>query len=240
MGRAIYGGIYEPGHPTGGCRWLAPRRHRPRPTGSASTTVRYPGGNFVSGYDWEDGVGPRDAAAGAARPRLALDRAQPRRHGRVRGVGSARRRRADARGEPRDPRRGGGTRPRRVLQRARGTRRFADWRAANGHAAPYGIRTWCLGNEMDGPWQIGYTSAAEYGRRAAEAGPRDAPGRSRRSSWSPAAAPGPGCRRFGSWETTVLELAGDVVDHLSLHAYFDPAAYETVDDYLACSADSTG
>ncbi len=42
---------------------------------------------------------------------------------------------------------------------------------------------------------------------------------------------------FGSWETTVLELAGDVVDHLSLHSYYDPAAYETVDDYLACSAD---
>ena len=42
---------------------------------------------------------------------------------------------------------------------------------------------------------------------------------------------------FRTWETTVLELAGDVVDHISLHAYYDPAAYETVDDYLACSAD---
>ena len=48
---------------------------------------------------------------------------------------------------------------------------------------------------------------------------------------------GSGMPTFGSWEATVLELAGDVVDHLSLHAYYDPAAYETVDDYLACSAD---
>ena len=54
---------------------------------------------------------------------------------------------------------------------------IADRRAANGHAEPYGIRTWCLGNEMDGPWQIGHTSAAEYGRRAAEAAARHAPRR---------------------------------------------------------------
>ena len=42
---------------------------------------------------------------------------------------------------------------------------------------------------------------------------------------------------FGAWETTVLELAGDSIDHISLHAYYDPAAYETVDDYLSCSVD---
>ena len=107
---------------------------------------------------------------------------------------------------------------------------------ANGHAEPYGIRTWCLGNEMDGPWQIGHTSAAEYGRRAAEAA------RAMRLvdpsiELVACGSSGSAMPTFGAWEATVLELAGDVVDHISLHAYYDPAAYETVDDYLACSAD---
>ena len=48
--------------------------------------------------------------------------------------------------------------------------RYADWRAENGHADPYGVKLWCLGNEMDGPWQVGQKTAVEYGRLAAEAG----------------------------------------------------------------------
>ena len=58
LGRCVYGGIYEPGHPT------ADEQGLPRATcsrwcaSSAPTIMRYPGGNFVSGYNWEDGVGP--------------------------------------------------------------------------------------------------------------------------------------------------------------------------------------
>ncbi len=48
--------------------------------------------------------------------------------------------------------------------------RYADRRASNGHVEPYGVRIWCLGNEMDGPWQIGHTTAETYGRRALAAG----------------------------------------------------------------------
>ena len=48
--------------------------------------------------------------------------------------------------------------------------RYADWRAENGRPEPHGVKHWCLGNEMDGPWQIGQKTADEYGRLAAEAG----------------------------------------------------------------------
>ncbi len=234
MGRAIYGGIYEPGHPTADVDgWRHDVIDLVRRLGV--TTVRYPGGNFVSGYDWEDGVGPRDERP--ERHDLAWRSIEPN----VIGTDEFM---AWARLVGVDP----------MLAVNLGTRgadaardlveycnapvgsRFADWRAANGHAAPYGIRTWCLGNEMDGPWQIGYTTAAEYGRRAAEAG---AAMRLVDPSIELVAcgSSGSGMPTFGSWETTVLELAGDVVDHLSLHAYFDPAAYETIDDYLACSTE---
>ena len=89
---------------------------------------------------------------------------------------------------------------------------------------------------MDGPWQIGHTSAAEYGRRAAEAAIAM---RLVDPSIELVACGSSGSTMptFGTWEATVLELAGDSIDHISLHAYYDPAAYETVADYLACSAD---
>ncbi len=234
MGRAIYGGIYEPGHPTADADgWRHDVIDLVRRLGV--TTVRYPGGNFVSGYDWEDGVGPREQRP--ERHDLAWRSIEPNLVGTDEFVAWSRL---------------AGVEP--MLAVNLGTRgaaaardlveycnapvgtAVADRRAANGHAEPYGIRTWCLGNEMDGPWQIGYTSAADYGRRAAEAG------RAMRLvdpsiELVACGSSGSGMPTFGSWESTVLELAGDVVDHLSLHAYYDPAAYETVDDYLACSAD---
>jgi alpha-N-arabinofuranosidase len=114
--------------------------------------------------------------------------------------------------------------------------RYADRRAANGHPRPYGVRLWCLGNEMDGPWQIGHTSAFEYGRLAADAG------RAMRHvdpSIELVACGSSGSKMptFGAWEETVLDVAWEVVDHISLHSYYDRAEYETVGDYLACSLD---
>ena len=93
MGRCVYGGIYEPGHPTAdedGCRGDVLDLVREL----GVTIVRYPGGNFVSGYDWEDGIGPRDAAPAPARARVALDRDQPVRHRRVPRLDAQGRRRA--------------------------------------------------------------------------------------------------------------------------------------------------
>ena len=114
--------------------------------------------------------------------------------------------------------------------------RYADRRAANGHPDPHGVRLWCLGNEMDGPWQIGHKSAIEYGRLAAEAGKAM---RQVDPTIELVACGSSGSKMptFGAWEETVLDLAWEVADHVSLHSYYDPAEYDSVGDYLACSLD---
>ena len=234
MGRAIYGGIYEPGHPTADADgWRRDVIDLVRRLGV--TTVRYPGGNFVSGYDWEDGIGPRERRP--ERRDLAWRSIEPNLIGTdefmawagLVGVDPILAVNLGTRGAE-------AARDLVEYCNAPAGTRFADRRAANGHVTPYGIRTWCLGNEMDGPWQIGHTTAADYGRRAADAG------RAMRLvdpsiELVACGSSGAGMPTFGSWEMTVLELAGDVVDHLSLHAYYDPAAYETVDDFLRCSTE---
>jgi alpha-L-arabinofuranosidase len=166
MGRAIYGGIYEPDHPSAdedGFRGDVLDLVREL----GVSIVRYPGGNFVSGYDWEDGVGPRDQRP--VRLDLAWRSIEPNLVGTDEFVTWARK---------------AGTEP--MLAVNMGTRgidaardlveycnvpggsRFADLRRANGHADPHGVRVWCVGNEMDGPWQIGHKDAVEYGKLANE------------------------------------------------------------------------
>ncbi|MFL5716574.1 MAG: alpha-N-arabinofuranosidase [Chloroflexota bacterium] len=234
MGRAVYGGIYEPGHPTADADgWRHDVIDLTRRLGV--TTVRYPGGNFVSGYTWEDGVGPRDRRP--ERDDLAWRSTEPNLVGtddfvdwaRLAGVEPMLAVNLGSRGAD-------AARDLVEYCNAPGGTVMADRRVANGHAEPHRIRTWCLGNEMDGPWQIGYTTAVEYGRRAAEAA------RAMRAvdptiELVACGSSGSAMPTFGSWETTVLELAGGEIDHISLHAYYDPATYETIDDYLACSAD---
>jgi len=166
LGRCVYTGIYEPGHPTADADgFRTDVLDLVRELGV--TTVRYPGGNFVSGYKWEDGVGPRDQ-----RPRrldLAWRTIETNQIGTDEFMDWARK----AEVEP-------------MMAINLGTRGVeeaidyleycnfpvgtepADTRAANGHEAPHDIRLWCLGNELDGPWQMGHKTAAEYGRLAAE------------------------------------------------------------------------
>jgi alpha-N-arabinofuranosidase len=133
------------------------------------TIVRYPGGNFVSGYDWEDAVGPRERRP--ARLDLAWRSLEPNDVGTDEFVAWAR----TAGVEP-------------MLAVNLGTRgidaaralveycnlpggsRWADLRRANGHERPHGVRVWCLGNELDGPWKPGHRDAAAYGTLAREAG----------------------------------------------------------------------
>jgi alpha-N-arabinofuranosidase len=97
----------------------------------------------------------------------------------------------------------------------------SDLRRDHGVAKPYDVRLWCLGNEMDGPWQIGSLTAQEYGRLAARAGhamKRVDPS----IELVACGSSNSGMPTFGSWEATVLEHAYDQVDYISLHNYYDP------------------
>lgn len=166
LGRCVYDGIYEPEHPAAdenGFREDVVELVKEL----GVTTIRYPGGNFVSGYRWEDGVGPREL-----RPRrldLAWHSLETNEVGLdefavwLDKVGSELMYAVNL-----------GTRGVRealdVLEYAnlRGGTELSELRIANGSAEPYDIRMWCLGNEMDGPWQLGHGSPEDYGRLAAK------------------------------------------------------------------------
>jgi alpha-N-arabinofuranosidase len=218
MGRGVYTGIYEPGHPSADADGF--RRdviELVREMGV--TTVRYPGGNFVSGYRWEDGVGPV-----AERPKR-LDLAWHSLETNVFGLDEFMRWTAAAGVEPTltvNLATRGVLEALDLLEYANhpGGTELSERRIAHGAIEPYGIRTWCLGNELDGPWQVGHKTATEYGRLACEtarAMRRFDPtlrlvlaGSS--AAWMPT---------FGAWERTVLEEAYDLVDDISLHAYYE-------------------
>jgi alpha-N-arabinofuranosidase len=219
MGRCVYTGIYEPDHPDAdadGFRTdvLALVREL------GVTAIRYPGGNFVSNYDWEDGVGPKQD-----RPRkldLAWRAIEPNQFGTDEFVAWSRKAGVDPIWAVNLGTRG--------IQAAvellsycnlpAGTE-LPDRRVANGTKEPHDIRVWCLGNEMDGPWQIGHKTAEEYARLAEEtanAMRRVDPGLELVACGSSNAQ----METFGDWERTVLERTYDLVDHISLHAYYEP------------------
>ncbi len=234
IGRAVYGGLYEPGHPTADAAgWRRDVLAYVRDAGVS--IVRYPGGNFVSGYDWEDGVGPRERRP--TRLDLAWRSVETNEVGTDEFLAWAQLAGVEA-----------------MLAVNLGTRgvdaarslveyvnapvgsRYADWRAANGHPEPHGVRLWCVGNEMDGPWQLGQKDAREYGRLAAEAGKAmrlvDPSIELVVVGSSHSSMP-----TFGAWESTVLDLTWGVADHVSLHTYYDPADFPDVASYLASSLD---
>ncbi|GGC09088.1 arabinosylfuranosidase ArfA [Cellulomonas carbonis] len=217
LGRCVYTGIHDPSHPTAdedGFRKDVIQLVQDL----GVTTVRYPGGNFVSGYRWEDGIGPVEDRP--ARLDLAWHSTEPNTVGvdefmrwcRKAGVEPMMAVNLGTRGvqEALD-----------VLEYCNvesGTA-WSDLRRANGTAEPHGVRMWCLGNEMDGPWQIGHKTADEYGRLAAETA------RAMRMvqpdlelvacGSSSSAMP-----TFGAWESTVLTEAYEFVDYVSAHAYY--------------------
>lgn len=233
LGRAVYGGIYEPDHPQadeGGFRTdvLGLVRELRVPI------VRYPGGNFVSGYRWEDGVGPPER-----RPRrleLAWKSVEPNRVGTNEFARWARQAGADVLMAVNLGTRGVDAARNLVeyCNHPSGTY-WSDLRAEHGYREPHGFRTWCLGNEMDGPWQIGQKTAAEYGRLANEAGKA-------MRGVDPAIeliACGSSYRAmptYADWEATVLDLAYDQVDYLSLHTYYGNSDGDTP-NYLARTLD---
>ncbi|MGW0506140.1 arabinosylfuranosidase ArfA [Micromonospora sp. NPDC003241] len=218
MGRCVYTGLYEPGHPSADVDgFRTDVLDLTRELGV--TTVRYPGGNFVSGYRWEDGVGPRDQ-----RPRRR-DLAWHSIETNEVGIDEFARWAAKADVEIMYAL-NLGTRGvqesldvHEYLNHPAGTH-LSDLRRANGAEEPHGIRMFCLGNELDGPWQLGHKDADAYGRLAA------ATARGLR-----AAEPGlelvvcgsssSGMPTFGAWEATVLEHTYDLVDYVSCHAYYE-------------------
>ncbi|UEJ81638.1 alpha-N-arabinofuranosidase [Brachybacterium halotolerans subsp. kimchii] len=217
LGRCVYGGIFEPDHPAADeAGFRTDVLDLTRELGV--TSVRYPGGNFVSGYRWEDGVGPVEERP--ARHDLAWHSTEPNTVGLDEFMAWAERAGVEpmyavnlgTRGVPEALD---------VLQYANAPQGIAlsDARAAHGHPEPYGIRMWCLGNEMDGPWQTGHKTAQEYARTAAEtarAMHQEDPGLElvvcgSSSSQMPT---------FGAWEATVLAETYDLVDMVSAHAYY--------------------
>ena len=218
MGRCVYTGIYEPDHPKAdqhGIRQDVAELVREL----GPTVVRYPGGNFVSGYDWEDGVGPKDQ-----RPRR-LDRAWQSIDTNQFGLAEFGEwcRQVDT--EPMLAVNLGS----RGVQEAcdlleyanhPGGSKFSDLRRSHGVADPFDIKLWCLGNEMDGPWQVGHKTAYEYGRLANETAKAmrliDPDVELVACGSSGAKMP-----TFGEWERVVLEQCYDVVDYISAHAYYE-------------------
>jgi len=217
LGRCIYGGIYEPGHPTAdehGFRGdvLALAREL------GVTTMRWPGGNFVSGYDWRDGVGPREKRP--ARLDLAWFSTETNHFGTNEFIGWCRK----AGVEPMMAINLGTAGPEQARQLVEycnhpGGTEYSDLRIAHGYREPHDIKFWCLGNEMDGPWQICHKNAQEYGRAALEA--------AKVMRWTSPdltlAACGSSYREmptYGAWEYEVLEHCFDKVDFISLHQYF--------------------
>jgi alpha-N-arabinofuranosidase len=230
LGRCVYTGIFEPGHPTADAdgfrqdvaaliRELAP------------TLLRYPGGNFVSTYNWEDGVGPVENRPVRLDP--AWRTTEPNTVGTnefmtwCRGVGC----------EP-------------MLAFNLGTRGVAealayweycnhpggsaisDLRISHGYREPHNVRLWCLGNEMDGPWQMGHKTAAEYGRLACETA-RALKQCDPSLELVVAGSCSSGLPTYPEWDRVVLEHTYEFVDHISLHLYVNDSELPDLPAYLA-------
>jgi len=231
LGRAVYGGIYEPGHPTAdeeGFRKdvmdLVKELQVP--------VVRYPGGNFVSAYDWEDGVGPV-----ADRPKR-LDLAWRSMEPNLVGLNefSSWCRKADTElmmainlGSR------GIDAARNILEYANhpGGSYWSDLRKSHGVKDPHGIKLWCLGNEMDGPWQVGHKEAKEYGRLADETA-KAMKYYDKSLELVVSGSSNGSMATFPQWENEVLTECYDSVDYLSLHNYLNNRA-DDLDSFLAAN-----
>lgn len=233
LGRAVYTGIYQPGHPTADeAGFRKDVLDLVREIGVP--IVRYPGGNFVSNFYWEDSVGPV-----AERPRrleLAWRSTEPNLVGVNEFADWSKKAGSDI-----------------MLAVNLGTRgidtacnlleycnhpfgtKYSDLRISHGVKDPHDIKVWCLGNEMDGPWQTGHKTALEYGRLADETAKA-------MKQIDPSielvvcGSSNTGMPTYPQWEATVLEQAYDDVDYISLHTYYGNRFHDTA-NFLAQSDD---
>ena len=233
LGRAVYNGIYEPGHPMADDQGFR-RDVMDMIKKLKVPIVRYPGGNFVSGYNWEDGTGDRSKRP--KRTELAWHTIETNEIGIDEFQEWAKRVDTKVMQAVNLGTRGP-EEARQLLEYCnfeKGTY-YSDMRRANGFEKPFDIKVWCLGNEMDGPWQIGSKTAEEYGRIACETAKvmkeldpdieLVACGSS--NLFMPT---------FGKWEATVLEHTYDYIDYISLHNYYGNRDNDT-EAFLACSLD---
>jgi alpha-N-arabinofuranosidase len=215
LGRMIYGGIYEEGSPLSdqdGYRKDVMEAVK----GLGVSILRWPGGNFASGYNWTDGIGPRDGRP--VRAELAWNALESNRFGTDEflryaecigaepyiclnlGLGTI----DDARHWVE------------YTNEARHTY-WADRRRKNGRDAPYNVKYWALGNEIDGPWQLGHKSADEYARFALEAA------KAMRAVDPDLKLVASGSSNYGAdwigWNRTVLSVLRNTVDYIALHTY---------------------
>jgi len=231
LGRAIYGGIYEPGHPEADGKGfrkdvLALVKELKVPL------VRYPGGNFVSSFNWEDSVGPVEK-----RPRrldLAWRSVEPNEFGLNEFMSWAKEAGTQAMMAVNLGTRGVEAASALVeyCNHASGSY-WSDLRISHGVKTPHNIRLWCLGNEMDGPWQVGQKTPDEYGRLAFETAKAI-------KLFNPSlelvacGSSAPSMPTFPQWESTVLGHCYDKVDYLSMHQYQNNHSDNSA-TFLACS-----
>ncbi len=224
LGRAVYGGIYEPGHPLAdeeGFRTDVIKMINELDV----PVVRYPGGNFVSGYCWEDGVGP--VSERPKRLELAWGVTEPN----LFGTNEFMRWCEKAKTSPMMAVNLGTRGPeeaRALVEYCnhKANSKYSDMRIKHGYKDPWGVKLWCLGNEMDGPWQMGTKTAYEYGRTANES--------AKLMKWVDPSietvlcgSSSRGMNTFGKWEVEGLTQAYDNVDYISLHQYYGNHSKDT-------------
>jgi alpha-N-arabinofuranosidase len=237
LGRAVYTGVYEPDS-----KFADEKGFRKDVITQIKELgvpiIRYPGGNFVSGYEWQDGVGPKEK-----RPTV-LERAwnsiETNQFGTNEFIEWCQRVNAE-------PllgfNLGTGTAEHAVAyveycNVEKGTR-WSELRRSHGYEQPHNVKYWCLGNEMDGPWQMGHSTAREYGRKA-----RDAARQIRvvdpETKLIACGSSNTFLDTYLVWDREVLEECYDQVDGISLHNYYGNTPALTGNDtsrYLAMNLD---
>jgi alpha-N-arabinofuranosidase len=229
LGRAVYEGVYDPQSKhadSSGCRTDVLEALR----GLDFTAMRYPGGNFVSGYHWQDAVGPK-----ADRPKtrdLAWQSIETNQFGPNEFLELSQRMNWTpmlavnlGTGTPEEARN--------WLEycNVEAGSRWADLRVEHGYKKPHNVKLWCLGNEMDGPWQIGHVPAETYGIQAQQT--------ARMMKMVDADIEVVACGScdislptYLEWDRQVLSHCKDDVDYLSVHRYVGNTEDDT-EDFLA-------
>lgn len=232
MGRAIYSGIYEPDHPESDEQGF--RKDTIQMVKELNIPiVRYPGGNFLSGYRWTDGIGPKEN-----RPthlELAWKSIEPNLIGIDEFVDWTKKVNTKVMagvnlgtGSPQEA-----GEMVEYCNHPSGTY-WSDLRKKYGHPKPHDIKVWCLGNEMDGDWQICHLSAEDYGKKALEA--------AKIMRWKDpgielvaCGSSGPHMPTFPAWDRIILEYLYDIVDYVSLHRYYE--LDDDINSFLASFVD---